>query len=98
MAIGNTVHSFKKYLYLSHRRDFWQAPSSLEVLILNFIHFFECFGLKEPPPYSKYQSLLLGGGGGSMDIFWKSKKVVFLVLIIYFMKCEFHLYDFYDFT
>jgi len=58
--------SSRKYPYLPHRRDFFQdppPPPPLWKFQLNSIHFFKFFGLREPPPLRKFQSLLLGEYG-----------------------------------
>ena len=53
----------RKYPYLQHGRDFFKDPPPLWKFQLSFVHFFNYFGLPEPPtpPFC----------GGNMDIFCK---------------------------
>jgi len=56
-------------MYLPHRRDFFQDPPPLWKFQINLIHFFNFFGLREPPnPHPPGNSNPFCGG--SMDIFW----------------------------
>jgi len=53
--------SSREYPYLPHRRDFFQDPPSLWKFQLNLIHFFQFFGLREPPTPQEIPIPSVGG-------------------------------------
>ena len=58
----NKICISRKNPYPTKRRDVFRDPQTLWKYQLSFIHFFKCFGLREPPSPRKFQSLLQGGG------------------------------------